>query len=99
MSGGFSCVVDEPGMVLTIVGDLDADTAPQVIETAATITRPLTRIDCRSVPFVSATGIASLLQVCRFNPLPVDASPEVRRLIEMCDLQTVLVVDVDTEDP
>ncbi len=41
---------------------------------------------------MGAAGLTALLRICEHRPTPIDASPVVARLIDLCELGDVLVV-------
>ena len=73
--------------VLVLSGEIDAHSAGPVaewIERQAAL--DVRVIDCRAVTYFGAAGLSLLLSVGNGEPLPVLASPTVRRVIEICQL-------------
>lgn len=88
----FFAAFDRRTGVLVVRGELDQATAPQ-IHAIDLQGQTLRSIDCSETTFISAAGVTALLESCGSVPTTVTASPVVRRVIELCGLDHVLVVD------
>lgn len=76
---------------LTVRGELDGGTAPRLARVDLSGQR-VARFNLEAVTFVSAAGLTVLLELCRMQPTPTIASPSVRRLVEICELADVFVL-------
>ncbi|MEZ5376357.1 MAG: STAS domain-containing protein [Acidimicrobiales bacterium] len=87
----FFAAFDVASGVLTVRGELDEGTAPHVYALRFGEAR-VRHIDAAGVTFLGAGGVTALLDCCKSVPTTIDASPQVRRLIELCALDHILVV-------
>lgn len=78
--------------VLVVRGELDEWTARHVYALDLAGER-IREIDCRGTVFLSAGGLTSLLDRCKSRPTPIAASPQVRRLIELCGLDHIFLME------
>lgn len=96
-TSGYGLVVRRVGpTTLTTVGELDLASAQLLA--GALLDPQIERIDLRDLTFVDAAGIAVLVEATapgvRRRPLILAApSPAVRRLVELCTLDTSLMLD------
>lgn len=75
-----------PG-VLVLSGEIDAHSAGPIAEwIERQVELDIRVVDCRAVTYFGAAGLDLLLSVGEGGPLPVLASPTVRRVIEICQL-------------
>ncbi len=92
MTEPFSAAFDRFTGVLAVRGELDQATAHHV-HALDFQGHPLRHIDCTGTSFISAAGVGALLARCEARPTTVAASPMVRRVIELCGLGDVLLMD------
>lgn len=80
---------DGAGHVVSILGELDAHTAPLLRADLAATARP-TSIDCRLCSFIDAAGVSLLVECHRIHAAPILASDPVARVLEMCSLTDLM---------
>ena len=87
----FEISAEEP-CVLSIVGPLDADTAPSVREAIHDQRRRVAVVDGRRLTIVAAAGLSLFVELAGEGSLDVVGSDELVRLIEICGLEDRLRV-------
>lgn len=74
-------------IVTTVIGDLDAVTAPRLAEQLRRSPVATDVFDLRFVSLMSAAGISVLIEAHRIQPCPVVASASVESVLDVCDLR------------
>ncbi len=90
----FHVAFDRATGVLVVQGELDEWTARQV-DALDLAGQQIRHIDCRGTSFLSAAGLTALLERCTSGPVTMTASRQVRRVIEICHLGEVFLIDPD----
>jgi anti-sigma B factor antagonist len=89
--------VDTGEMMVTVMGEIDLATAPQV-QAAVSRYRSRVVLDLRKVEFIDSTGIRMLIQekkrlIAAGSDLRLLISPTVRRLIELAGIEDMFQID------
>jgi anti-sigma B factor antagonist len=89
--------VDTGEMMVTVIGEIDLATAPQV-QTAVSRYKRRVVLDLRKVEFIDSTGIRMLIQekkrlVAAGSDLRLLISPTVRRLVELTGIEDMFQID------
>ena len=91
--GFFVEVVSLPeALLVTVTGDLDADTAPELTRTLDRVDSGVVVLDLRAVPFCDSVGLASIVTlVGRGADLRVLGSRQVIRLMTLTRMEDHVV--------
>ena len=78
---------------LELRGELDLDSAPEVLSAAAALDGSTLVIDLRGLTFIDSSGIAVLLRIRRGRPRCriIGASPSVRHLFAIVGVEELLL--------
>lgn len=89
----------EAEIVMTVIGDIDAANAHQLIEVCDRDSAQCDVVDLRFVSLFSAAGISALLSMRDAHPLRVVASAAVQRVFEVTGMTDVFEVSVPAGPP
>src|SRR3954452_23163062 len=80
--------------LVRVVGEIDLVSAPRLRQTLQILDGPLT-IDCSKIDFIDATGLGVLVEASQDHDGVTlrNASPFLRKLIEITGLESTLWVD------
>lgn len=73
-------------MVTTVIGELDAQTVPELRAALTSSPQRADVVDCRFVTIMTAAGVSVLCDVADIHPIRVVGSVLVERVLEVCDL-------------
>lgn len=76
--------------VTTLIGEVDAATAPEVSRYLDRLALRPDVVDCRFVTFMGAAGLDALVAASRVQPFVTVASAAVERVARLCGLEDVL---------